>query len=254
MFVSLIIPARNERNTIFKMVTMMLSLYPNEIREVIVVNDGSTDGTGAVLKKLKQTDRRIILINNPSPHGVGLALRSGLQYVSAKADYILTMDADFIRNISDVADFFENISNYDGLIGSRYKEKNSLIKYPLLKKFFNRVFHLFVRMLFKVDHSDLTNNFKLYRKEIFASLDLSATDFAINAELGLYPILLGYHIGELPVMWFTRSRNMGFSKFRLLSVAPGYVKVLLKALNIKRSVTMKSLNQRSIKYKDKKSA
>jgi dolichol-phosphate mannosyltransferase len=232
MNVSVIIPAHNEEEVIKKMVTMLLAVYGKYIGEVIVVNDGSTDQTAAIVKKLAKSDKRIRLVNRTPPHGVGLALREGIVHVSKKATHIFTLDADFIRNLPDLEDFFLRIKDYDGLIGSRYLAPYSLIRYPLLKKIANRGFHFFVRVLYGVQHHDLTNNFKLYTRKLYLSIPLSEDGFAVNAQTGLYPILMGYNIGELPVTWYARERDMGYSKFKLLSVAPGYVRVLLKTKHI----------------------
>ncbi len=227
---SVILPAKNEEKTIAKMCLVLLSLYEKYIQEIIVVDDNSTDKTASIVEKLGKTHPQIKLIKRKPPSGVGLAIRDGLKQVSNKSSHILTLDADFIQNVIDLEEFFLKINKYDGLIGSRYKEKNSLVNYPPLKKFFNRSFHLLVRLLLRIKHKDLTNNFKLYKKDLYLSLPLTANDYSINAETGLYPILMGKKIGEIPVIWFARRRNMGTSKFHLLSVAPGYFHILIQAL------------------------
>lgn len=227
---SVILPARNEEQTIGKMCLSLLALYDKYINEIIVVNDNSTDKTAGVVSRLMKTHPKIKLLNRTPPSGVGLAIRTGLKNVNKKSNYIFTLDADFIRNITDIEEFFNQIDSFDGLIGSRYKEKNSLVNYPPLKKFFNRSFHLLVKVLLGIKHTDLTNNFKLYKKDLYLSLSLTANDYSINAQTGLYPILMGKKIGEIPVVWFARSRNMGYSKFNLIKVAPGYVKVLLEVM------------------------
>lgn len=245
MNVSVIIPARNEQENIGKMVRMILALYHEFVNEIIVVDDGSTDDTKSIVADIAGKDRRVKLIGRHPPHGVGLALRKGLEHVSKNADYVFTLDADFIRNIPDLEDFFLNIKNYDGIVGSRYLERYSLIRYPLLKRFANRTFHLLVRLFLGIKHTDLTNNFKLYKRKIFAHVPLTSHDYAINAETGIYPILLGYKIKELPVIWYARGRAMGSSKFHLLQVAPSYVKVLLKAMKIRALLLSKRTGKRS---------
>lgn len=233
MNVSVIIPAKNEESTIERMVVMLLSVYPYIINQVIVVDDGSTDRTRTILKKLAQKDRRITVMSRKPPFGVGLAIREGLTRVSARSTHILSMDADFIRNISDLNEFFTEIRKWDGIIGSRYGQRNLLIQYPFLKRIANRAFHLIVRLLFGITHTDLTNNFKLYKKVLFQNLPLKASDYAINAETGLYPIRMGYTIGELSVPWFARERHMGVSKFRLARLLPSYLAVLARAWAIR---------------------
>lgn len=252
--VTAVIPAKNEEATIGKMVRIILSVYPKYIGHVIVVNDGSTDATANQVRKIMRDDKRIILVNRSFPQGVGFALREGIKKVPAETTHILTLDADFVRNIPDLEEFFDQIDRFDGLIGSRYMEKYSLIRYPRLKKLFNRLFHLLTKYLYGVQSTDLTNNFKLYKKEVFDALPLTASDYAINAETGLYPILLGYRIGELPVAWYARGRNMGVSKFHLLKVAPGYINVLIRAAKLatKPSTPLFKLFQKLEAYMGKK--
>ncbi|OGG13472.1 hypothetical protein A3D77_07910 [Candidatus Gottesmanbacteria bacterium RIFCSPHIGHO2_02_FULL_39_11] len=231
MKLSVIIPARNEEAVIGKMIRMLLLVYGSYIHEMIVVDDGSTDTTPVILSKLAKQYKKVKVIRRKPPHGVGLALRAGLKAGSHNATHILTMDADFIRNVPDLEDFFSKIRFYDGLIGSRYGEKNRLIRYPIVKKVCNRGFHFLINICYGIKRSDLTNNFKLYKKEVFDAITLKSDDYAINAETGLYPILLGYRIGEIPVTWFAREREMGQSKFQLLHVLPGYAAVLIRALD-----------------------
>lgn len=226
---SIIIPARNEEKIIAKMCLVLLTLYDKYIQEIIIVDDNSTDKTASIINKLKKNHPKVRLIKRKLPAGVGLAIRDGLKHVNSKSTHIFTLDADFIQNVIDLEEFFLKINQYDGLIGSRYLVKHSLVNYPLLKRFFNRSFHILVRLLLGIKHKDLTNNFKLYKKNLYLSLPLTASDYSINAQTGLYPVLMGKKIGEIPVVWFARSRNMGTSKFNLLKVAPGYVRVLINS-------------------------
>jgi dolichol-phosphate mannosyltransferase len=230
MKVSFVIPAKNEEEVIGKMTKMLILVYGKFIREIIIINDASTDDTEKAVKDMIKFDSRVKLINRRPPSGVGRAIREGLKKVSKDTDYVFTFDADFIRNIPDLDDFFSKIKDFDGLIGSRYLEKNSLVFYPALKRICNRTFHTLVYLFLNIKNTDLTNNFKLYKKEVFDNINLSENGYAINAETGLYPILAGYNIGELPVTWFARTRKMGTSKFVLFKVMPDYIRVLINSV------------------------
>jgi glycosyltransferase involved in cell wall biosynthesis len=225
------------------MVIMLLSVYGKWITHVIVVDDCSTDRTAKLVRSMAEKDNRIILISRTPPGGVGLAIREGLKAVPRSTTHILTMDADFIRNIPDLFDFFDRIDGLDGLIGSRYIAPHSLVRYPLFKKFCNRLFHLVVRLIFGVNHKDLTNNFKLYKKSVYKSLPLTKDNFAVNAETGLYPVLLGYDIREIPVTWYAREEDMGLSKFNILKVASGYVSVIIEALSFSHTPQARLLSR-----------
>lgn len=230
---SIVIPAHNEENNLPKLVKAFFKKYPTEILEILIVNDGSTDKTKEVCKKLKKTFKKIRVINRKPPNGVGLAIREGVRSVNKKCTHVLTLDADFIENVKDIKRFFKIIDNYDGLVGSRYLLPDSLVRYPYIKRVANRGFHTLCLILLGINQKDLTNNFKFYKKEIFEAIPLSSKNFSINAETGIYPIIYGYKIGEVPVKWIGRTASMGLSKFKLVEVGPDYIKVLSKAFLMK---------------------
>lgn len=232
---SVVIPAHNEQENIANIVTSLLRSYPKEIIEVVIVNDGSTDDTKKIGEKLSKKYKKVKLINRRPPNGVGLAIRDGVKSVTTEATHVLTMDADFIENVKDLKRFFIKIHDYDGLVGSRYLLPNSLIRYPAFKKFVNRAFHKLCRIFLGIGQKDLTNNFKFYKREIFKRIPMESSDFCINAETGIYPIIYKYEIGEIPVKWIGRTASMGVSKFKVLKVGPGYIKVLLKSFVLKHA-------------------
>ncbi len=145
------------------------------------------------------------------------------------------MDCDFIANVNDIKHFLREIKKYPGITGSRFIRKDSLENYPKLKLIANRSFHLLGKYLLNISNSDLTNNFKLYKRELLDIIKpyLISQDFAINAEIGFYPVLFGINIGQVPVFWKERSKQMGLSKFKILKVAPSYLGIFLRLLMMK---------------------
>lgn len=232
---SVIIPARNENHNLKKLVPALFERYHKNIFEIIIVNDNSTDDTPLTIQKLKNHFKKIKLINRQSSCGVGLALREGIKNLSPFSKYVLFMDCDFIINVPDIQKLIDAISSYDGVAGSRFLKKDSLKNYPFLKKIANRSYHFLAKIFLGINHSDLTNNFKLYRKELVDKIYplLLSSDFAINSELGFYPPLLGATIGQIPVTWRERTRHMGFSKFKILKVGPSYLYIFLRLLLMK---------------------
>ena len=225
---SAVLIAHNEEENIGGMLEGLLGNYRDELLEIIVVNDSSTDGTSDVVRARMGRDSKVRLIEKGPPSGPGLALKTGFRNVSPKADYVLTMDSDFIENIREVRPLIAAAEEEgcDGAIGSRYMKGGKLVNYPLTKKIMNRSFHFIVRALFHIRQKDLTNNFKLYKAEIIRDLPWKSDDFAINAETGIFPIVAGYNIAEVPVSWIQRGAGMGKSKFRLFRVGWGYIKVI----------------------------
>lgn len=240
---SIVIPAHNEEDNIEKLVKAIIGLYRQKIHEVVIVNDGSKDKTGEIANKLNKRYKKVRVIHRRPPNGVGLAIQDGILNVDPEATHILTMDADFIENVKDLRKFFKKISKYDGLVGSRYLKPNSLVHYPPTKKISNRIFHWFCRIFIGIKQKDLTNNFKFYKKEVFERIPLKSSDFAINAETGVYAVVYGYNIGEIPVKWIGRSSEMGVSKFDLLKVGPKYFKVFIKSFFMKHLGIVPSKNR-----------
>jgi len=238
---SAILIAHNEEKVIGSMIGGLLRNYDSEILELIVVDDGSTDRTSDIVQSYKGLSNKVKLVRKGPPCGVGRAIRAGFQNVSPKADYVLTMDSDFIENIPEVRSLIVKIEEgvYDGVLGSRFIEGGRLVNYPSGKKTMNRLWHFLVRALFHIKQKDLTNNFKLYKARIIKNLPWKSNGFSINAETGLLPIICGYSVAEVPVSWIGRNPEMGKSKFRLFRVGWGYVQVIIYASQLlirKRSI------------------
>src|SRR5215471_5769651 len=234
---SILLIAHNEEEAVGPMLQGLSRTYDREILEIKVVDDASTDQTAAIVEDWAARNPKIKLIRRTPPCGVGRALKTGFANISPRAEYALTMDSDFDENINQVRLLINAIEkgNCDGVIGSRFVEGGRVVRYPFFKRLMNRLFHRVVRILFHVEQNDLTNNFKLYRANIFRSLPWKSDGFAMNAETGLLPILFGYRLIEVPVVWVDRDPEMGRSKFGLLKHGGGYLRVILYALRIARS-------------------
>jgi hypothetical protein len=229
--ISVVLIARNEEENIGNMITGIIGLYGRAIMEIIVVDDSSNDGTVAVVKSLSRNEPRIALVRLKPPNGVGRAIKAGFEHVSEKADYVLSMDSDFAQSLKSVEQMISHLETHgcDGVIGSRFIPGSVLRRYPGTKKAMNRIFHFIVRALFRIRVHDLTNNFKLYRRQIVKTVPWRSNGFSINAETGILPILYGFRIEEVPVSWIGRDSRMGKSKFRLFTQGWGYLKVLASA-------------------------
>ena len=137
------------------------------------------------------------------------------------------MDCDFQHLLPEFRDLLDAAAEgHDVVIGSRFSRHSVLLNYPFLKIFANRAFHLLAMILFGRRIRDVTNNLKIMRREVVADLRLRQPGFAVNAETGLQPILLGYDVKQVPISWINRTPGMGTSSFRLVRVGGGYWSVL----------------------------
>lgn len=225
---SIVLIAHNEEQNIGEMLGGLLKNYEQEILEIIVVDDCSTDKTALIVESWKTRNPKIKLIKRTPPMGVGRALKTGFSNIHPQANYVLTMDSDFLQSIAEVRSLINVIEEKgcDGVIGSRFIKGSRLVAYPFLKKIMNRLFHFIVKPIFHIKQHDLTNNFKLYKASIFRKLPWRSNDFSINAETGMLPIIFGYHIEEAPVSWIGRNSQMGKSKFNIRKVGWSYIKVV----------------------------
>lgn len=225
--ISVVIPCHNEEMNIGPLITRLTNFYGPYIHEIIPVDDNSQDSTGEVIRRLAAEDPRIKPIFRSPPNGVGRAIADG--YRAATGRYVLSMDCDFQHLLPEIRDLFDAATEgYDVVIGSRFSRHSVLLNYPFQKIFANRSFHLLAKIMLRRNLRDLTNNLKLILREVLEHMQLTQPGFAVNAETGLYPLLMGYSVKEVPISWINRTPDMGVSSFHLAKVGGGYWQVLLR--------------------------
>jgi hypothetical protein len=227
--VSVVIPCHNEEMNVRPLMNRLLTLYGDYIHEIIPVDDNSRDGTAAVIASCAAMEPRIRPVYRRPPNGVGRAIRDG--YSAATGQWVLSMDCDFQHLLPEIRDMFDRASEGAPVIaGSRFSRHSILLNYPLAKIAFNRGFHLLANVVMGRSFRDVTNNLKLLRRDVVERLLLTSPGFAVNAETGLLPILMGFPLVESPISWVNRSFDMGHSSFKLVKVGGGYVGVLWNVL------------------------
>jgi dolichol-phosphate mannosyltransferase len=223
--VSVVVPCHNEEMNVEPLVDGLLRHYSDYLHELIFVDDNSNDRTRQVLERLALHEPRVRLVIRQPPNGVGRALRDGLRHATGR--YVLLMDCDFLHILPELREMFDAAAEgCDVVLTSRFSRESVLINYPIQKLLCNRSFHVLASLFFHHRLPDFTNNLKLLRREVVDNLDLRAAWFAVNAETGLKPLLMGYRLGVVPISWINRTPDMGQSNFSLLKNGWGYVKVL----------------------------
>ncbi len=225
--VSVVVPCHNEESNIGPLVNGLQKFFGAYLHEIVLVDDNSTDGTCGVLERLSHDNALIKPIFRSPPNGVGRALSDGLK--AATGDWVLTLDCDFQHLLPELRDLFDaGNEGYDVAIGSRFSRHSVLLNYPFNKILANRGFHALAKLVLGRKLRDVTNNLKLFRREIVERMHLVQPGFAVNAETGLQPILMGYQVKECLISWINRTPDMGSSSFRLIRVGGGYWQVLWK--------------------------
>jgi dolichyl-phosphate beta-glucosyltransferase len=242
--ISIIIPAYNEEKRITESLKRVAN-YMNEKGweyEIIVVDDGSTDQTLAVVDGARPKIRHIKLISYPTNMGKGFAVRIGV--LESKGDIVLISDADLSTPIEEIEKLLPFIDISKGgkcavAIGSRaLPESQIIIKQPLWRQFMGKVFNKIVRILVINDFVDTQCGFKLFDGEsarrIFALAKVNR--FAFDVEILLIAKKLGFFIKEVPVKWLNSEQSKVSPVLDSLRMLKDLIKIRLNTL-LKKDLT-----------------
>jgi glycosyltransferase involved in cell wall biosynthesis len=175
---SLVLPAHNEAENIEVVVKRALDVLPRVVRnvEVIVVNDGSRDETGAIIDRLAGEHPDVHAIHHPVNRGYGAALTSGFR--AATGDSIMFMDADRQFDIADINALLPYVPYYDIVAGYRIQRRD-----PVYRRMYGKLFGLVVWVLFGVHLRDTDCAFKIYRADLLNTIELTTPGALINTEM-----------------------------------------------------------------------
>ena len=224
---SIIIPARDEEGCIASTIGHLhleLNLH-NVPHEIVVVDDGSSDGTWAILQTEAQKIPELHPIQNKGLHGFGRAITCGLD--AAKGDAVVIMMADESDDCRDVVRYWQTLNEgFDCVFGSRFTKGGGVIDYPPIKLTLNRAANLFIRLLFRHGLNDTTNAFKAYRREVIDGVrPILSPHFNITVELPLKAIIRGFSFTTIPITW--RNRRTGVAKLKIREMGSRYLFICL---------------------------
>lgn len=204
MLVSVLIPAYNEEQTIRQVLENVQAL-PIE-KQIIVVNDGSTDGTYAILEELHD-DRAITVVHSEKNRGKGYAIRSGIPYV--KGNVVVIQDADMELCPKDIIQLVELLANEqtDVVYGSRFLEGRG--NASLHNFIANRILALYTNFLYGCRITDESTGYKAFSTELIKMLNLTCEGFEFCPEVTAKVLRAGYRIHEVPVSYFPRTKKEG---------------------------------------------
>jgi dolichol-phosphate mannosyltransferase len=227
MRLSVVIPARNEEGNIGTTIKALRAcLYDHEIPyEIIVVDDGSEDATGRIVREIGAEDAGVRLIVNRGLHGFGRAIRTGLD--SFTGDAVVIVMADCSDSPGDVVKYYYILRDEaDCAFGSRFMRESEVIDYPRLKLVINRVANRFVATLFGLRYNDVTNAFKGYRSYVIEGCrPFLSPHFNLTVEIPLKAITRGYSYRVTPIRW--TNRTTGVSKLKIKEMGSRYLYIVL---------------------------
>lgn len=196
---SFVLPMYNEKDNIEKMVEVTLGLGRRVARrfEIVIVDDASTDGSGAIADRLAEAHPEVRVLHHPVNRKLGGAIRTG--FGAAAMDYVLYMDSDLPIDMDEAPPAFEMIAGADMVIGYRLGRAEG----PR-RAFISWVYNRMIRLLFGLKVKDVNFAFKLFRREILDRVSLRSEGSFIDAELLIETRRHGYRIKELGLNYYPR--------------------------------------------------
>jgi dolichol-phosphate mannosyltransferase len=227
MKLSVVIPAHDEAESIVSTVQAVVARLSSEAieHEILVVDDGSDDGTGELVRTLAVRNPDIRCVRSHLPLGYGHAVRAGLELYTG--DYVAIMMGDLSDSPEDLVRYYRELERgYDCAFGTRFGHGGTAHGYPLFKLVINRIVNFGIRVLFQHHYNDTTNAFKAYRRETIDQLQpLLSNHFNLTVEMPLKAIVRGYSYSVVPITW--TNRRFGVSKLHLQEMGSRYLFMIL---------------------------
>lgn len=231
MKLSVVIPAYNEEANISETISTLYEVLQKEKidHEILIVDDNSKDNTLQILENLKPSVPTLVFYSNPGPNGFGYAVRYGLEYFTG--DCVAIMMADLSDDPGDLVKFYSTMQtqNCDCVFGNRWMKGGRAYNYPQPKKFLNRFVNNLISWSLGLKYNDLTNAFKLYKREtIYGLKPFLSPHFNLTLELPLKAIVRKYSYTYVPNSW--RNRKSGESKLKIREMGSRYFFIYLYCL------------------------
>ena len=217
--VGVVIPTYNEVHNIGSLIIQLNKSFKEHKISILVVDDGSLDGTGKVVTSLKD-HFDVDLIDRRNKKGLGTAIIEGLKAsLTYSYNYIVTMDADFSHDPRDAPRLVEACNTSDISLGSRYVKGGKVYGTSVLRRFVSYVGNISVSSLLGMNVLDCTSGFKCYKTDVIKCLVpcLKSKGFDIQIELLYRAIIAGYTVNEVPIVF--RNRSLGKSKINPYEIA-----------------------------------
>jgi dolichol-phosphate mannosyltransferase len=207
-----VIPTYNEAANVRNLIPEILKV--NSALEILVVDDNSPDGTANVVKEIMASDTRIHLVQRHEKSGLGTAYVAGFKYAIEHCfDYVFEMDADFSHDAREIPNFLTSVSEYDLVIGSRYRNGVRVLNWPVRRLLLSYFANVYTRLITGLPVKDATGGFKCFRRKVLESIDLDSiksNGYAFQIEMTYKAWKKGFRVHEIPIVFM--DRRIGASK------------------------------------------
>jgi glycosyltransferase involved in cell wall biosynthesis len=224
--ITVVLPAYNEARRIKKCVAAVKHSLEKNNYEIIIAEDGSTDGTDKIAAAIVKRDKKIRLITHHEKLGRGLALKNAFKI--AKGNTICYIDSDLATDMKYMQDLIAYAKKFDVVLGSRYMP-SSVVRRPILRSLFSKFYNFFVHYVIGCDVRDTQIGFKAFSRKFVEKeiMKINEKTWAWDTIVMVNACKKGYKIKEFPIVW-NEKRSKKTSISRLLSDIRIHGTVLLK--------------------------
>jgi dolichol-phosphate mannosyltransferase len=223
----LILPTYNEAENIEAIVIAageVLERAAPDGFSVLVVDDGSPDGTGEIADRLAGEHEWVQVLHRTEKNGIGPAYLAGFRYaLDHGAGYVMEMDSDFSHNPADLARLLAAVhEGADLALGSRYVPGGGVTDWGLLRRFISEGGSTYARIVLGLKVKDLTGGFKCFRREVLEAIHFDGVrsqGYAFQVELTYRAVRAGFHVVEVPIVFKDRERGQSKMSWRIAAEA-----------------------------------
>jgi dolichol-phosphate mannosyltransferase len=222
-----ITPTYNERENIERLIPAVLAADPNN--DLLIVDDNSPDGTGALAERHARGSRRVHVLRRAGKEGLGAAYKAGFRYALERGyAQVVEMDADFSHNPADLPRLIAPVAadEADLTLGSRWARGGGTVNWPLHRKAISRGGSLYARAVLGLPVRDLTGGFKCFHRSVLETIDLNAvrtSGYGFQIELTYHAIKAGFRVREVPITFTEREHGVSKMSKGIVLEAVGMV-------------------------------
>lgn len=204
-----IIPTYNELENIPRIIPAVLS--QDASINILIVDDGSPDGTANYVKEQIKINNRIHILEREKKMGLGTAYIAGFKYaLQNNYDFIFEMDADFSHDPNELKNFLMAIKENDLVLGSRYINGVRVLNWPMARLLLSFFASVYTRIITGMPIKDATGGFKCFRRKVLESIDLDkvkSNGYSFQIEMTFKAYCKGFRIKEIPIVFIDREKG-----------------------------------------------
>lgn len=205
----MIIPTYNERENLPPILARVRAAVPEA--DVLVVDDGSPDGTGALADKLAADDSQVEVLHREQKAGLGAAYVAGFRHgLAAGYEVLVEMDADGSHAPEQLPRLLAALAHADLVLGSRWIPGGEVLNWPRSRELLSRGGNLYTRLALGIDLHDATGGYRAYRRAVLQTIDLSSIaseGYCFQVDLAWRAVQAGFRVTEVPITFAERERG-----------------------------------------------